>query len=77
MFTIMKKTLIIFIGIFFFSCNTDNTTRDTADDTRGTERMDESVEIGSGEEVSPQLDMEGDTGVFDVDTVTTPRRTNQ
>ncbi len=71
----MKKTLIIFMGIFFFSCSSDNTTRDTADDTRGT--MDEDVEIGSGEEVSPQLDMQDDTAAFEVDTVTTPRRTNQ
>jgi hypothetical protein len=75
----MKKALIIFIGIFFFSCNTDNTTRDTAGDTdtRNTGTMDESVEIGSGEEVSPQLDMSGDTTAFEVDTITTPRRTGQ
>ncbi|PVY39479.1 hypothetical protein [Pontibacter virosus] len=75
----MKKTLIIFAGIFFFSCSSDNTTRDTADDadTRNTETMDESVEIGSGEEISPQLDMQGDTAAFEVDTVTTPTTTNQ
>jgi hypothetical protein len=73
----MKKAFIIFIGIFFFSCTTDNTTYETERDARNTETMDESVEIGSGEEVSPQLDMRDDTAAFDVDTVTTPRRINQ
>ena len=77
MHTTMKKAFIIFIGIFFFSCSSDNTTRDTADDTRNTDTMDESVEIGSGEEVSPQLDMSGDSAVFDVDTVTTPKPVGQ
>ncbi|MBF8965584.1 hypothetical protein I0P70_20200 [Pontibacter sp. FD36] len=75
--TIMKKAFIIFIGIFFFSCTSDNTTHDTATDTRGTESMDESVEIGSGEEINPQLEMQDDTAAFEVDTVTTPRRNNQ
>ena len=75
----MKKTLIIFVGIFFFSCSSDNTTRDTAGDAdnRNTETMDESVEIGAGEEVSPQLDMEGDSAAFDVDTVSTTDTSNQ
>ncbi|MBX0332307.1 hypothetical protein K3G39_03570 [Pontibacter sp. HSC-14F20] len=75
----MKKTLIIFAGIFFFSCNSDNTTRDTAreTDTRNTETTDESVEIGSGEEISPQLDMQDDTAAFEVDTISTPQQSNQ
>ncbi len=75
----MKKAFIIFIGIFFFSCTSDNTTHDTdrETDTRNTETMDESVEIGSGEEVSPQLDMQDDTAAFEVDTVTTPRPVGQ
>ncbi|MDO6391748.1 hypothetical protein Q4E40_16550 [Pontibacter sp. BT731] len=75
----MKKTLIIFVGIFFFSCSSDNTTRDTADDanTRDAETIDESVEIGAGEEVSPQLDMEDDTAAFEVDTISNTTGTNQ
>ncbi|GGG12869.1 hypothetical protein [Pontibacter amylolyticus] len=75
----MKKTLIIFVGIFFFSCSSDNTTRDTADDanTRDAETIDESVEIGAGEEVSPQLDMQDDTAAFDVDTVSNTTDTTQ
>ncbi|MDX5418384.1 MAG: hypothetical protein LPK14_03515 [Hymenobacteraceae bacterium] len=73
----MKKTLIIFIGIFFFSCSSDTTTHDVETETRDTETMDESVEMGSGEEVSPQLDMQDDTAAFEVDTVTTPGRDNQ
>ncbi|PKV62800.1 hypothetical protein [Pontibacter ramchanderi] len=75
----MKKTLIIFAGIFFFSCSSDNTTHDTAGetDTRNNETIDESVEIGSGEEVSPQLDMQDDTAAFEVDTVSTTNRNNQ
>jgi hypothetical protein len=72
----MKKALLIFLCIFFFSC-TDNTTYETERETRNTETRDESAEVGSGEEVSPQLDMQDDTGAFEVDTVTTPRRINQ
>ncbi|SIT74947.1 hypothetical protein [Pontibacter indicus] len=75
----MKKILIMLAGVFFFSCSSDNTTHDTAGDAdnRNTETMDESVEIGAGEEISPQLDMEGDSAAFDVDTVSTTDTSNQ
>ncbi|WP_181306567.1 hypothetical protein [Rufibacter sp. XAAS-G3-1] len=63
----MKKLLIIGLGAFVFACGGGNeTTRETTTDLSNT---DESVEIGSGQEISPQLEGDSDSAHVDVDTV--------
>ncbi|WP_266203009.1 hypothetical protein [Pontibacter kalidii] len=66
----MKKILFIALGAFTFACSdaSDNTTADEA--TMEENNMEESVEIGAGEEISPQLDLDsGENARLDVDTL--------
>ncbi|MDX5347112.1 MAG: hypothetical protein LPJ89_01685 [Hymenobacteraceae bacterium] len=57
----MKKLLFIGAVLFVFGC--ESTTRETEVETEETEvNADESVEIGSGEEITPQLELEDTTG---------------
>jgi hypothetical protein len=66
----MKKILFIALGAFTFACSdaSDNTTSEEA--TMEENNMEESVEIGSGEEISPQLELDsGENRRLDVDTV--------
>ena len=71
----MKKLLIILLGTFAFACgNTDNETEGTNDETT----IEEDVEIGAGEEISPQLELEEDSAEnFEVDTVSSAGEINQ
>jgi len=72
----MKKLLIISLGFFAFACgNADNTTANDAENE--TTIQDESVEIGSGEEVSPQLEYDADSARMEVDTLTSATDANQ
>ena len=76
----MKKILIIGLGFFAFACSDANTTNEEAEvETTTTEETlgDGDVEIGSGEEISPQLEGLEDTGRLEVDTITTPTGANQ
>ncbi|WP_161890159.1 hypothetical protein [Pontibacter russatus] len=71
----MKKLLIILLGAFTFACgNADNETEGTNNETT----TEEDVEIGAGEEISPQLELEGDSAEnFEVDTVSSAGEINQ
>ncbi|MER2996756.1 hypothetical protein [Pontibacter populi] len=76
----MKIILIIGLGFFAFACSDANTTNEEADtETTTTEETlgDGDVEIGSGEEISPQLEGLEDTGRLEVDTISSPIETNQ
>lgn len=75
----MKKILIIGLGFFAFACSDANTTNEevttettTTDETLG----DGEVEIGSGEEISPQLEGLEDTALLEVDTLSSPAEIN-
>lgn len=68
----MKKLLIIGIGFFAFACGDANNTGTNTDAT-----TDESVEIGSGEEISPQLEGLEDTARLEVDTLSNTDQINQ
>lgn len=76
----MKKILIIALGFFAFACGDANTTNDEADtETTTTDETlgDGEVEIGSGEEISPQLEGLEDSGRLEVDTLSSPAEINQ
>ena len=68
----MKKLLIILPGTFAFACgDAGNTTKDAA-------TIEESVEKGTGEEISPQLVADSDfMERFDVDTVSSSTEINE
>ena len=72
----MKKLLIILLGTFAFACGNGGS---EAEGTGSDEAMtDEGVEIGAGEEISPQLEMEDDSAEnFGVDTVSSATEINQ
>ncbi|RNI24121.1 hypothetical protein [Rufibacter latericius] len=67
----MKKLLIISLGTLTFACgNTENSNLDS-------NTADESVEIGSGDEISPQLKSESDSSnALEVDTVSSAAEIN-
>lgn len=69
----MKKLLIIGIGFFAFACSDANNSETNTDATT----TDESVEIGSGEEISPQLEGLEDTARLEVDTLSNTDQINQ
>ena len=71
----MKKLLIILLGTFAFACgNADNDTEGTNNETT----TEEDVEIGAGEEISPQLELEDDSAAnFEVDTISSAREINE
>ncbi|NEM99109.1 hypothetical protein [Pontibacter burrus] len=76
----MKKILIIGLGFFAFACNDTNTTNKESDNeaTRTEEAAGENdVEIGSGEEISPQLEGLEDTGRLEVDTLSSAAEEQQ
>jgi len=72
----MKKLLIILLGTFAFACgNTDN---DAGNINGDATTIDESVDKGAGEEISPQLKFESDSNEnFEVDTVTSAESIEQ
>jgi hypothetical protein len=70
----MKKTFIVFFSIFLFSCGNNSDTHQDAD--RDATMNDQRVEMGSGEAVTPQLELE-DSARLDVDTISSPTDTNQ
>ena len=60
---VMKKLLIILLGSLAMACG------DASDRSEGRETAaDEDVEIGSGETISPQLDLDS-ADRFEVDTI--------
>ena len=71
----MKKLLIILLGTFAFACgNTDNETEGTNNEET---TIEEEVEMGAGEEISPQLELEDDSAEnFEVDTVSSAGEIN-
>ncbi|MBB6611630.1 hypothetical protein H7F15_11325 [Pontibacter sp. Tf4] len=82
----MKKILIIGLGFLTFACTESNTTADeadaevtTTDETRTTDETvgDGDVEIGSGKEISPQLEGLEDTGRLEVDTLSSATEEQQ
>ncbi|WP_162426811.1 hypothetical protein [Pontibacter pudoricolor] len=76
----MRKTLIIGLGFFAFACNDTNTTNKESDTeaTRTEETAgDNDVEIGSGKEISPQLEGLEDTGRLEVDTLSSATEEHQ
>ena len=77
----MKKLLIIGVGFFAFACGDANTTNEEANtETEITNEEtlgDGDVEIGSGEEISPQLEGLEDTSRLEVDTISSPIETDQ
>jgi hypothetical protein len=76
----MKKILIIGLGFFAFACNDTNTTNKESDtDATRTEETtgDNDVEIGSGEEISPQLEGLEDSGRLEVDTLSSAAEEQQ
>ncbi len=64
----MKKLLIIGLGFFAFACSDANTTNEEAQtETTNEETLgDGDVEIGSGEEISPQLELDEDSARLEV-----------
>ncbi|WP_187261875.1 hypothetical protein [Pontibacter beigongshangensis] len=65
----MKQLLFLLLATFAFACgNSDGNRTDT---NREATTTDENVEIGSGNEINPQLELESDTSsALEVDTVT-------
>ncbi|MBC5774732.1 hypothetical protein H8S95_11715 [Pontibacter sp. KCTC 32443] len=67
----MKKLLIISLGLFIFGCNSNTGN----DDEHAT--SEENIEVGSGEEVSPQLETTRDSASMEVDTVSSSTEIDQ
>ncbi|SFG47049.1 hypothetical protein [Pontibacter chinhatensis] len=68
----MKKIFLIALGAIAFACSdaADNRTTGSEDAAAGSTAVDENVEIGAGEEISPQLDLDSASNErLDVDTV--------
>ena len=75
----MKKLLFILLGTFTFACgNADNNTdaRNNEATTTNETLGDGEVEIGSGDEISPQLEVESDS-MLEVDTVSSAKEIHQ
>lgn len=68
----MKKLLIICLGLFVFSCTPDRGVNENDHATSN-----ENVDIGSGEEINPQLEADNDSARLEVDTVSSPAEINQ
>ena len=71
----MKKILLLATGLLVFGCETQRTetTRTTTTETN----PDESVEIGAGTEISPQLEgIEDSASRLKVDPISAPRETD-
>ncbi|QHL86365.1 hypothetical protein GU926_02465 [Nibribacter ruber] len=64
----MKKVLMVATVLLGFGCGDSNTT--TTRQTTQDMATDESVEIGAGDEISPQLEGDDDSARLRVDTVT-------
>lgn len=63
----MKKLLFILMVPFAFACGNGENTTETTENNATTE---EGVDIGSGENINPQLELESEAdSAFDVDTV--------
>lgn len=68
----MKKIFLIALGAVAFACSdaADNRTTGSENAAAGSTDVEENVEIGAGEEVSPQLDLDSASNErLDVDTV--------
>lgn len=67
----MKKIFFIALGAIAFACSDAADNRTTgSEDAAGNTAVDENVEIGAGEEISPQLDLDSASNErLDVDTV--------
>jgi len=66
----MKKTLLLASGLLFFGCENANRTTEQETTTQTQTHTDESVEIGAGTEISPQLEgVEDSAARLEVDTV--------
>ncbi len=71
----MKKVLIVALGFLTFACGESG---NTAGNSNNGTNIDESVEKGAGNEVSPQLQTEGDSATrLEVDTVSSSTEANQ
>ena len=73
----MKKLLIVLLGTFAFACG-NNAGSEPEDTNSGETTIEEEVEIGAGEEISPQLELEDDSAAnFEVDTVSSAAEINE
>jgi hypothetical protein len=72
----MKKVLIILLAVFAFACSkAENKSEDT---NRDIGAVNESVEKGAGEEISPQLEIDSDTARdLKVDTISSAQEEHQ
>ncbi|MEJ8755628.1 hypothetical protein WG947_01355 [Pontibacter sp. H259] len=75
----MKKVLIIALGFFAFACGeSGNTAGDATDETtEESTNADERLDAGSGEDISPQLEHDSDSGRMEVDTVSSATEANE
>ena len=68
---IMRKLLIILMGALALACgNSDRSTENEA-------AAEEDVEVGSGEEISPQLELDSADNRFEVDSISSADEANK
>lgn len=75
---VMKKLLILVLGCVALACG--DGARDNDSSNRSTDReaaADEDVDIGSGEAVSPQLELDSADNRFEVDTISSPEEAQE
>ena len=75
----MKEVLLIALGFCAFACGDSGNTAGEATDntTQESTTTDESLDAGSGEDISPQLEYDSDSARMEVDTLATATEANQ
>lgn len=68
----MKKLLFVLVASFAMACNSGS---EKSSDREAA--ADEDVEIGSGAEINPQLELDSGDARFEVDTISSPQEAQQ